>query len=207
MSSKTTLCIKRVLCVSSSDITTSPKESDCYRSTHMLSTGGLLIKSKHAAVSDSTNYPRNRQPIGVFTRWMMRRARQHRPHLQVLHRHMTGALIVPQPIAVESIDLHSLHPMLFHPLLLLALRCHFATSLISACPQPHQHSPCEHDDTLHGKRTFLTLSSKRTKGAAFVPQLRVVLHPFLTFIRRAMLRSGRQTQIDVQSNMKVLQTQ
>ena len=138
--------------------------------------------------------------------WMMKGARQDRPHLQVLHRHMTGALIVPQPIAVESIDLHSLHPMLFHPLLLLALRCHFATSLISACPQPQQHSPCEHDDTLHGKRTFLTLSSKRTKGAAFVPQLRVVLHPFLTFIRRAMLRSGRQTQIDVQSNMKVLQT-
>ena len=48
------------------------------------------------------------------------RANAAEAHLKVLNRHMTSALVVPESIAIEAIDFHSLHSMALHPLLLFA---------------------------------------------------------------------------------------
>ena len=48
------------------------------------------------------------------------RANAAEAHLKILNRHMTSALVVPESIAVEAIDFHSLHSMALHALLLFA---------------------------------------------------------------------------------------
>ena len=85
--------------------------------------------------------------------------------------------------------------MPFHPLLLLVLRCHFATSLISASPRCQPCSPSKHYGELYEHLRSLTLSSDQKKGAAFVPQLRVVLHP-LSYVSPACDYSERPPNAD-----------